>query len=289
MAERNGLDIASLERQLVKDGSVKNDHRKGDTRVSTGKATSSVATDEATTTPPGAILCRNQRSRTKEEDISPTKLVPNTQQKQCRDSSSDVEGTALAPSIDPDFVDVPEVYILRPKKCPTWSEASQSDDEESIVADNVCLRRVASEPMLLVNSFADLYRNEGEIVTSCYAERRLMHFTPIVPGVSLDCAVGNGVEIGSEKSQLNKANLQDTTVAFTDVLSKLINSVEEAPGTGVKTQDLLMIKPSAGIAACSSETEVVLKSCDGCDYETSKAVIESAGVECMCCQGSKLQ
>lgn len=48
----------------------------------------------------------------------------NAQQKLTKIISSDVDGSKSVTSLDPIFSEVPDIYVLRSKKWPTWSEAS---------------------------------------------------------------------------------------------------------------------------------------------------------------------
>lgn len=96
------------------------------------------------------------------------------------------------------------VYIdvgLR-KQC-TWTDVSSEDE----VSDDECvgLRRVASLPLLMGNSFVENFKDEGDDIAPFYVARKLIQFTPrkVVDSLDFDgVVVANSIEEAIAKSEL---------------------------------------------------------------------------------------
>lgn len=117
--------------------------------------------------------------------------------------------------------DEEEISFLGSGKHFTWSEASSSENEEDDV-ENCGLRRVRSDPILIVNSFAELFSDEGNFATSYYATPNLPHFTPIKPPVFLDPAVA--VDSESFVHQLDTTVLHATFVTTAEQKATKLSS-----------------------------------------------------------------
>lgn len=199
----------------------------------------------------------------------PTSLSLNTHQKQVKVSISlDAAGSGLETPNDPVFTDVPEILeggLTKHFLHFTLSIASSYDED----GDDECFdwRSISSEPNLIVNTFAELFLDEGECVpSSYYAAKKLTHYTSREPSSS-DLATAKdadaeqvkhpmGVEFSLANvvasSELNdlaggKANASTGAAGLRKVCCSYLEleKVREKYATADATTDMMGVKPAA--------------------------------------------